>query len=52
MYSTSANKTQNKFEKEYAISHSDIAVYTKNDFTETKASSIFKINTQKMKKIR
>jgi tRNA A37 threonylcarbamoyladenosine synthetase subunit TsaC/SUA5/YrdC len=52
MYSTSANKTQNSFDEHYAKEKSDIIIYTKNDFSETKASSIYKINKSKIKKIR
>jgi len=52
MYSTSANKTKNTFNENYAINNSDIIVYTKENFVEKKASSIYKINKQKIKKIR
>ena len=52
MYSTSANKTKNKFDEHYAILNSDIVVYTRNNFAETQASSIYKINRDKIKKIR
>ena len=52
MYSTSANKTKNTFNESYAINNSDIIVYTKENFVEKKASSIYKINKQKIKKIR
>jgi len=52
MYSTSANKTKNTFNENYAINNSDIIVYTKENFIEKKASSIYKINKLKIKKIR
>ncbi len=52
MYSTSANKTKNNFNEEYAVKNSDIIVYTKESFMEKKASTIYKINKQKIKKIR
>ena len=52
MYSTSANKTKNIFNEEYAINNSDIIVYSKENFAEKQASSIYKINKQKIKKIR
>ena len=52
MYSTSANKTKNNFNEEYAVNNSDIIVYTKDEFMEKQASSIYKINKQKIKKIR
>jgi tRNA A37 threonylcarbamoyladenosine synthetase subunit TsaC/SUA5/YrdC len=52
MYSTSANKTKNIFNEEYAINNSGIIVYSKENFVEKQASSIYKINQQKIKKIR
>ncbi|MDC0932792.1 Sua5 YciO YrdC YwlC family protein [Arcobacteraceae bacterium] len=52
MYSTSANKTKNKFSEKYAINNSDIIVYSKENFVEKQASSIYKVNKQKIKKIR
>ena len=52
MYSTSANKTKNHFNEKYAIENSDIIVYSKEEFAEKQASSIYKINKQKIKKIR
>jgi len=52
MYSTSANKTKNTFNKDYAIDKSDIVVYTKKQFQENRASSIYKLNKKKKKKIR
>ena len=52
MYSTSANKTKNDFDEKYAEKSSDIIVYTKNDFLEATASSIYKMNKTKIKRIR
>jgi len=52
MYSTSANKTKNSFNLEYALNNSDIIVYTKENFQEKKASSIYKISKNKKIKIR
>ena len=52
MYSTSANKTKNRFDEKYALQKCDIAVYTKNQFVEKQASKIYKINRTKIKKIR
>ena len=52
MYSTSANKTKNKFDKNYAIDNSDVIVYTNKQLVETKASSIYRINKRSKKKIR
>jgi tRNA A37 threonylcarbamoyladenosine synthetase subunit TsaC/SUA5/YrdC len=52
MYSTSANKTKNNFNAEYAINNSNVIVYSIENFVEKQASSIYKINKQKIKKIR
>lgn len=52
MYSTSANKTKNNFNLDYAIQHSNILVYTKENFIEKKASSIYRVNKIKKIKIR
>jgi len=52
MYSTSANKTKNTFNLNYAVENSDVIVYSKENFSEKKASSIYKINKNKKKKIR
>jgi tRNA A37 threonylcarbamoyladenosine synthetase subunit TsaC/SUA5/YrdC len=52
MYSTSANKTKNDFNIQYAVDKSDILVYKKNDYMEKQASKILKITKSKMKKIR
>ena len=52
MFSTSANKTKNNFDEEYAVKNSNIVVYNKENFMEKKASSIYKINKRKIKKIR
>ena len=52
MYSTSANKTKNSFDENYALDKCDIAVYSKELFQEKQASKIYKINKTKIKKIR
>ncbi len=52
LYSTSANKTTESFEKNFAINGADIVVENKKGFYETKASSIVKISKKTMKKIR
>ncbi|MGB5866241.1 MAG: Sua5 YciO YrdC YwlC family protein [Arcobacteraceae bacterium] len=52
MYSTSANKTKNNFEINYATLNSDVLVDTKEGFKEKQASSIYKINKVKKVKIR
>lgn len=51
-YSTSANLTGNKFDELFAKEKSDIVVYTKDGFSETVSSSIYKINKEKIEKIR
>lgn len=51
-YSTSANKTQNSFDASFAFSCADIVIETKEGFLETSASSMYKINKRKIKKIR
>lgn len=51
-YSTSANKTQHAFERSFAHEHADIIVTTKENFYETTASCIYKINKKKIRKIR
>lgn len=51
-YSTSANLTGNKYDEFFAKEKSDIIVYTKDGFNETISSSIYKINKEKIEKIR
>jgi tRNA A37 threonylcarbamoyladenosine synthetase subunit TsaC/SUA5/YrdC len=52
LYSTSANKTSKNFEKEFAISNSDIVVEDKNNFFESSASKIIKLTKTLKKPIR
>ncbi len=52
LYSTSANLTTKSFEFEFAYENSDIVVFSKDGFSEKGSSSIYKINKQKIKKIR
>ncbi|MBU3015045.1 Sua5 YciO YrdC YwlC family protein [Poseidonibacter lekithochrous] len=52
LYSTSANKTSKSFEKEFAINSADIIVEDKNNFFETSASRIIKLEKTKKKNIR
>ena len=52
MYSTSANKTQNSFNLQYAYDKADVIVFTQDNFEEKQASSIFKLSKNKIKKIR
>lgn len=51
-YSSSANLTGNKFDENFAKKSSDIIVYTKDGFSEAISSSIYKINKEKIRKIR
>ena len=52
LYSTSANKTAHQFDSEFAMAHASVIVQNKEGFCESYASSIYKINRHKMKKIR
>ncbi len=52
LYSTSANLTGDSFQGKFAYEKSNILVYTKEDFNEKISSSIYKINKNKIKKIR
>jgi tRNA A37 threonylcarbamoyladenosine synthetase subunit TsaC/SUA5/YrdC len=52
LYSTSANKTAEKFEKDFATIGADILVEDKNGFYETTASTIIKLSKRTLKKIR
>jgi len=52
MYSTSANLTGQKFNKEWAITKADVVVEGKEGLFEGEASKIYKINNYKIKKIR
>jgi tRNA A37 threonylcarbamoyladenosine synthetase subunit TsaC/SUA5/YrdC len=52
MYSTSANLTGGKFDEKWAKSVADIIVEDKRGLFEGKASKIYKLGKNKMKKIR
>ena len=52
LYSTSANLTGNLFDEKFAKENSDIIVFTKDGFSETTSSSIFKISKKRIQKIR
>jgi len=52
LYSTSANQTGKKFEHNFAINNSDIIVENKNNFFESSASVIIKINKRVKRVIR
>ena len=52
LYSTSANKTAESFDKDFAIIGADVIVEDKRGFFETKASKILKISKKTLKIIR
>jgi tRNA A37 threonylcarbamoyladenosine synthetase subunit TsaC/SUA5/YrdC len=52
MYSTSANKTGERFDERWAREKADIIVEDKRGFFEGQASKIYKINNKRIKKIR
>lgn len=52
LYSTSANKTGEKFEREFAIAGADVLVEDKKSFYETKASTIIKLTNKSFKVLR
>ena len=52
LYSTSANKTGEKFDKDFAIIGANIVVEDKKGFFETKASTIIKLSKKTMKIVR
>ena len=52
LFSTSANKTGKNYDKKFANETSDIIVETKNNFSETTASKIIKINKSSKNRLR
>jgi tRNA A37 threonylcarbamoyladenosine synthetase subunit TsaC/SUA5/YrdC len=52
LYSTSANKTAESFDKDFATIGADILVEDKKGFYETKASTIIKVSKNASKKLR
>ena len=52
LYSTSANKTGEKFDKNFALEKSDVLVEDKRAFYETTASKIYKLSNKQKKIIR
>uniref|UniRef100_UPI0040482A68 Sua5 YciO YrdC YwlC family protein n=1 Tax=Aliarcobacter sp. TaxID=2321116 RepID=UPI0040482A68 len=52
LYSTSANKTAEKFDKDFATIGADILVEDKRGFYETQASTIIKLSKKSFKKLR
>ena len=52
LYSTSANITQNSFDKNFAVDKSDVVVYNNNNFCEKISSKIYVVNKLNIKRIR
>ena len=52
MYSTSANKTGQKFEYDWALGQADVVVYEKEKLQEKQPSNIVKLYKTKQKRIR
>ncbi len=52
MYSSSANMHNFKFSKEYAIKKADVIIFDKYDYKEMKASEIYILSKDKIRKIR
>ncbi|HIO90951.1 MAG TPA: Sua5 YciO YrdC YwlC family protein [Campylobacterales bacterium] len=52
LYSSSANKTKEKFDKEYAYEKADIIIEDSRGFYETSPSTIIKIGKKTLEKIR
>ncbi len=52
LYSTSANKTGEKFDEKFALENSDVFIEDKRAFYETTASKIYKISKSRKKIIR
>lgn len=52
LYSTSANITKKDFNEEFAIKNSDVIIYTKNKFSQNISSKIYRLNKNKMIRIR
>ena len=51
-YSTSANESGKNFNREFCESKADIIIEDKNSLYEGKASSLYRINSKKMEKLR
>ncbi|NPA56038.1 MAG: Sua5 YciO YrdC YwlC family protein [Epsilonproteobacteria bacterium] len=52
MYSSSANKSAHKFDKQFAIDNADVWVYDKRGYFEDTPSQIFKLSNSSIKRIR
>ena len=51
-YSTSANESDKNFNREFCESKADIIIEDKNSLYEGKASSLYRINSKKLEKLR
>jgi tRNA A37 threonylcarbamoyladenosine synthetase subunit TsaC/SUA5/YrdC len=52
MYSSSANESGKNFDEEFAIKNADVLVVDKRGYFESEPSKIFKINKNKIKRLR
>jgi len=52
LYSTSANRSEEKFDINFALQNADIIVEGKKGYKKSNPSSIFKLSKSRMKKIR
>jgi len=52
LYSTSANAKGASFEREFALMHADIVVEDRRGLFEGRASSIYRLNRKKIKRLR
>lgn len=52
MYSTSANVTKQEFNEEFAVNNADIVVFTKDSFSNTSSSKIYKLGKTSVIRIR
>lgn len=52
LYSSSANKTGNVFDKDFAFKHANIIIEDKNNFYEASASKIIKLTKSSQKRLR
>ncbi|PHR69069.1 MAG: Sua5 YciO YrdC YwlC family protein [Arcobacter sp.] len=51
-YSTSANLSKEAYDEKFAYDNADIIVVQKDGFSELKSSSIYRLNTRRIKKLR
>ena len=51
-YSTSANLSKEAYDEKFAYDNADVIVVQKDGFSELKSSSIYRLNTRRIKKLR